>query len=70
MIHQDENIYWTGEKVLKARDMFKIIVCVVDDKIVAVEYKNQIGLSFHPELDSDMRIMGYFFDKCTEWKRA
>ncbi len=46
------------------------VLSIVDDKIVAVEYKNQIGLSFHPELDSDMRIMGYFFDKCTEWKRA
>lgn len=46
------------------------VLSIVDDKIVAVEYKNQIGLSFHPELDSDMRIMGYFLDKCTEWKKA
>ncbi|MBO5261116.1 MAG: pyridoxal 5'-phosphate synthase glutaminase subunit PdxT [Coprococcus sp.] len=28
----------------------------VDDRIVAVRYGNQFALSFHPELDSDMRI--------------
>lgn len=40
------------------------ILSVVDDRIVAVEYKNQIGLSFHPELDEDTRIMEYFLKKC------
>lgn len=39
------------------------ILSVVDDRIVAVEYKNQIGLSFHPELDEDTRIMEYFLSK-------
>lgn len=40
------------------------ILSVVEKKIVAVEYKNQIGLSFHPELDSDTRIIEYFLKKC------
>lgn len=39
------------------------ILSVVDDRIVAVEYKNQIGLSFHPELNEDTRIMEYFLSK-------
>ena len=40
------------------------ILSAVDGKIVAVEYKNQIGLSFHPELDRDTRIIEYFIKKC------
>lgn len=36
------------------------ILSTVDDKIVAVRYKNQFALSFHPELDKDMRIHEYF----------
>ena len=40
------------------------VLSVIDGKIVAVEYKNQLGLSFHPELDSDMRVMEYFLSKC------
>lgn len=40
------------------------ILSKVDKKIVAVEYKNQIGLSFHPELNEDTRIMEYFLKKC------
>ena len=40
------------------------VLSVVDGRIVAVEYKNQLGLSFHPELDSDTRVMEYFLDKC------
>lgn len=39
------------------------ILSVVDEKIVGVEYKNQIGLSFHPELDSDDTIHRYFLEK-------
>lgn len=36
------------------------ILSVVDGKIVGVKYKNQIGLSFHPELGDDVRIHQYF----------
>ena len=31
-----------------------------NDHIVAVQYKNQIGISFHPELDEDTRLHAYF----------
>ena len=33
-----------------------------DEKITAVKYKNQIGLSFHPELTSDLRIHEMFLN--------
>lgn len=36
------------------------ILAKVDQNIVAVQYKNQIGLSFHPELDQDRRIYDKF----------
>lgn len=32
------------------------VLARVDDRIVAVQYGAQIGLSFHPELDADNRI--------------
>jgi 5'-phosphate synthase pdxT subunit len=38
------------------------ILAKVDEKIVAVQYKNQIGLSFHPELRNDYRIHQIFLD--------
>ena len=34
----------------------------VDDRIVAVQYGAQIGLSFHPELDADNRIHERFLE--------
>lgn len=38
------------------------ILSRVDGNIVAVRYKNQIGLSFHPELCEDIRIHQLFVD--------
>ncbi|MBQ9873488.1 MAG: pyridoxal 5'-phosphate synthase glutaminase subunit PdxT [Thermoguttaceae bacterium] len=35
-------------------------LAVVDGKIVAVEYRNQIALAFHPELGGDSRIHQFF----------
>lgn len=32
------------------------VLAEVDGKIVAVQYRNQIALSFHPEMGQDMRI--------------
>ena len=32
------------------------VLATVDDRIVAVRYENQLGVSFHPELDDDLRI--------------
>lgn len=39
------------------------VLATVDNNIVAVRYKNQLGMSFHPELNSDRRIYDYFFNK-------
>ncbi|MFA7672557.1 MAG: pyridoxal 5'-phosphate synthase glutaminase subunit PdxT [Clostridia bacterium] len=38
------------------------ILSKVDGNIVAVRYENQIGLSFHPELNDDMGIYDMFLD--------
>ena len=42
------------------------ILSRVDGNIVAVEYKNQIGMSFHPELSDDKRLHEYFIRKIRE----
>ncbi len=34
----------------------------VDGKITAARYKNQLGLTFHPELGNDNRVHKYFLD--------
>ncbi|MGL5617267.1 MAG: pyridoxal 5'-phosphate synthase glutaminase subunit PdxT [Sarcina sp.] len=39
------------------------ILSIVNEKIVAVEEKNMIALSFHPELSNDLKIMNYFIKK-------
>lgn len=36
------------------------ILAKVEDKIVAVQYKNQLAMSFHPELTGDYSIHKYF----------
>ncbi len=36
------------------------ILNVMDNKITAVRYKNQIGISFHPELTIDLRLHQMF----------
>lgn len=46
------------------------ILSRVDDKIVAVEYQNQIALSFHPELTEDNRLHKYFLDKCYKFGKS
>lgn len=38
------------------------ILSVVDEHIVAVQYKNQLGLAFHPELGEDKRIHKKFIE--------
>lgn len=40
------------------------ILAKADNKIVAVRYKNQLAVSFHPELDEDKRVHQYFVDMC------
>ena len=46
------------------------ILARVDEKIVAVEYKNQMGISFHPELGEDTRVMEYFLRKCRNFSKG
>lgn len=38
------------------------ILSKVNDNIVGVKYKNQIGISFHPELTQDTRIHELFLE--------
>lgn len=41
------------------------VLAVVEDRIVGVEYKNQIALAFHPELTDDTRIHEKFLKLCS-----
>ena len=43
------------------------ILTTVDHHIVGVEYKNQIGLAFHPEMTNDTRIHEYFIRKVNNY---
>ena len=36
------------------------VLSVVNDNIVAVRYGNQLGVSFHPELDESLEIHRMF----------
>lgn len=38
------------------------VLATVDNHIVAAQFGNQIGLSFHPELTNDLRIHEYFIN--------
>ncbi|WP_167959189.1 pyridoxal 5'-phosphate synthase glutaminase subunit PdxT [Anaerosporobacter faecicola] len=42
------------------------ILAKVDEKIVAVQYLNQIALSFHPELDNDTSVYERFIKQITK----
>ena len=39
------------------------ILATVRNRIVAVRYKNQLAISFHPELNSDLRVHQYFVEE-------
>jgi 5'-phosphate synthase pdxT subunit len=41
------------------------VLATVDNRIVAAQYKNQIGMSFHPELGKDTRIHKSFLELCS-----
>ncbi len=38
------------------------VLATVQNQIVAVRYGNQLGISFHPELNNDLRIHRYFLE--------
>ena len=62
---EDSLAAFTQQKNLKAVEKAEEGVKVLakaDGNIVAVQYKNQIGMSFHPELDEDDRIHQLFLD--------
>ncbi len=40
------------------------VLATVDGRIVAVQYNNQLGLAFHPELSEDTRLHEYFISLC------
>ena len=40
------------------------ILASVEDRIVGVQYKNQLAFAFHPELDNDLRIHEMFLSLC------
>lgn len=46
------------------------ILVAVNQHIVGVEYKNQIGLAFHPEMTDDTRIHKYFLQKVKAYNSA
>ena len=36
------------------------VLAKVNDRIIAVRWRNQLGVSFHPELSDDLRVYKYF----------
>lgn len=40
------------------------VLARVDGQIVAVQYQNQLGMSFHPELTQDTRLHQKFLEMC------
>lgn len=51
--------------IAEVQDGVKILA-QVNGNIVGAEYKNQIGISFHPEVRKDTRIHEYFLRKIRE----
>jgi 5'-phosphate synthase pdxT subunit len=42
------------------------VLATVQNQIVAVRYKNQLAISFHPELNNDLRIHRYFIESIVQ----
>lgn len=42
------------------------ILSTVNSNVVAARYRNQLGLSFHPEVTGDTRVHEYFLNMITE----
>ena len=42
------------------------ILARVENRIVAVRYKNQLAISFHPELNADERLHRHFLAMVSE----
>lgn len=46
------------------------VMARVDDHIVGVQYRHQLAISFHPELDADNRLHQYFVDMVSASSKA
>lgn len=44
------------------------VIAEVGEKIVGVRYRNQIGLSFHPEVTDNTKVHEYFLNICKQRK--
>lgn len=42
------------------------ILAKVNDRIVAVRYQNQLGVSFHPEVTENTKVHEYFLNMCSQ----
>ena len=42
------------------------VLAKVEERIVAVKYKNQLAMAFHPELDPDLRLHKMFIKMMEE----
>ena len=42
------------------------VIAEVDGKIVGVQYQNQIGVSFHPEVTGNTQVHQYFLELCRQ----
>ena len=54
--------------VAEAGDGGVQVLATVEDRIVAVKYKNQLALAFHPELDENDEIHKAFLAMCENRK--
>ena len=54
--------------VAEAGDGGVQVLAAVEDRIVAVKYKNQLALAFHPELDENDEIHKAFLAMCENRK--
>lgn len=46
------------------------VLAKVDEEIVAVQYKKQLVISFHPELDHDLSMYRYFLQEIVHKKSS
>lgn len=45
------------------------VLARVEEKIVAVRYNNQLGISFHPEVTDHTAVHEYFLSLCKEYEK-
>lgn len=60
------HVFIRAPYITKVKDGVKILSSV-NGRIVGVEYKNQLGFAFHPEMTEDDRIHAYFVKQVREY---